>query len=130
MTRPVALALAFAVVALVASACGSDDQAATRPSAGAQPSAQITHGKDLFQRRCSGCHTLAAAGAQGAATDARQRGPRDGPNFDKRKVDKDEALFAIRMGGFGGDRMPANIVSGDDAEAVAAFVARSSGRGG
>ena len=32
-------------------------------------------------------------------------------------------LFAIRNGGFSGGIMPANIVVGDDAEAVADFLA-------
>jgi hypothetical protein len=37
-------------------------------------------------------------------------------------------LFAIRNGGFSGAIMPANIVVGDDAEAVADFLSRYSGR--
>ena len=81
----------------------------------------------LFTQRCAGCHTLAAAGTQGASTDARTREQRDGPNFDARKVTRDCALFAIRNGGFSAGPMPANIVVGKDAEAIADFLARYSG---
>ena len=37
-------------------------------------------------------------------------------------------LFAIQNGGFSGAIMPANIVVGDDAEAVADFLAEYSGK--
>lgn len=83
---------------------------------------------ELFRQRCSGCHTLRAANAQGAATDARTRERKDGPNFDARKVTENCALFAIRNGGFSGGPMPANIVKGDQARELAAFLAHYSGR--
>jgi mono/diheme cytochrome c family protein len=83
----------------------------------------------LFTQRCAGCHTLSAAGTEGASTDARTREQRDGPNFDARKVTRECALFAIRNGGFSGGLMPANIVAGKDAEAIADFLARYSGGG-
>ena len=38
-----------------------------------------------------------------------------------------QALFAIRNGGFSGSIMPQNIVTGRDADAVAAFVAKYAG---
>jgi hypothetical protein len=37
-------------------------------------------------------------------------------------------LFAIRNGGFSGAIMPANIVVGEEAEAVADFLAKYSGQ--
>ena len=37
-------------------------------------------------------------------------------------------LYAIRNGGFSGAIMPENIVLGDDAQAVAAFLAEYSGQ--
>ena len=43
---------------------------------------------------------------------------------------RDDVLFAIRNGGFSGAIMPANIVIGQDAEAVADFVAEYSGESG
>jgi mono/diheme cytochrome c family protein len=92
---------------------GGDDDSGVevvRPHAG-------TRGEELFSQRCGGCHTLSAAGTTGTR----------GVNFDYRKVSRDDALFAIRNGGFSGGPMPANIVVGDDAEAVAEFVAEASG---
>ena len=44
-----------------------------------------------------------------------------------RKESRDDVLFAIRNGGFSGAIMPANVVTGDDAEAVADFLAKYSG---
>jgi hypothetical protein len=43
-------------------------------------------------------------------------------------VKKDDALFAIRNGGFSGAIMPANIVVGRNAQLVAEFLDRYSGR--
>jgi cytochrome c551 len=82
-------------------------------------------GAVLFSERCSGCHTLSAAGTQGSGSRALRA---QGPNLDQRKVTVDDALFAIRNGGFSGAIMPQNIVVGSDAERVAAFVAKWSGK--
>ena len=90
-------------------------------------------GAELFYERCSGCHSLDAANAYGSkAPGSIQGGERtNGPNFNVRKVSKDDALFAIRNGGFSGAIMPANIVVGSDAEAVADFLSKySGGQGG
>jgi hypothetical protein len=46
-----------------------------------------------------------------------------------RRESRDDVLFAIRNGGFSGGIMPANIVVGDDAEAVADFLSKYSGKG-
>jgi hypothetical protein len=43
-------------------------------------------------------------------------------------VRKDDVLFAIRNGGFSGAIMPANIVVGQDAEDVADFLDKYSGK--
>jgi mono/diheme cytochrome c family protein len=80
-------------------------------------------GAQLFSERCAGCHTLKAAGTEGTISGE----PPTGPNLNKRKLTKDEALFAIRNGGFSGAIMPQNIVVGDDAEVVAEFLAKHSG---
>lgn len=45
-----------------------------------------------------------------------------------RKVGREDALYAIRNGGFSGAIMPANIVVGEDANKVAEFLAEYSGR--
>lgn len=52
----------------------------------------------------------------------------DGPNFDQRKEQVDQVLYAIRNGGFSGAIMPQNIVVGDDAQAVAEFLSKYSGK--
>ncbi|HXQ88267.1 MAG TPA: hypothetical protein VN733_01390, partial [Solirubrobacterales bacterium] len=51
----------------------------------------------------------------------------NGPNFNTRKVEKDDVLFAIRNGGFSGAIMPENIVVGEEADEVARFVAKYAG---
>jgi mono/diheme cytochrome c family protein len=85
-------------------------------------------GADLFAQRCSGCHTLKAAGAHGSASDIRVRERNDGPNFNIRKESVERVLYAIANGGFSGAIMPQNIVVGSDADAVANFVAKYSGQ--
>ena len=81
-------------------------------------------GAVLFGTHCSGCHTLSAAGTQGSGN----RGERtQGPNLDQRTETYDDALFAIQNGGFSGAIMPQNIVVGEEAEAVARFVAEYAG---
>lgn len=88
------------------------------------------HGAELFNQRCSGCHTLDAAGAQGSKPQGQISGGErtNGPNFSIRSEKKrDDVLYAIRNGGFSGAIMPANIVVGPDAEAVATFVSKYAG---
>jgi mono/diheme cytochrome c family protein len=81
-------------------------------------------GAVLFGTHCSGCHTFSPAGAQGTGN----RGARtQGPNLDQRTESFDDALFAIQNGGFSGAIMPANIVVGAEADAVAHFVAEYAG---
>jgi mono/diheme cytochrome c family protein len=80
-------------------------------------------GAQLFSERCSGCHTLKAAGAEGSVAGTRPTGP----NLNQRPETKDQVLFAIKNGGFSGAIMPQNIVVGSDADAVADFVAKYAG---
>jgi cytochrome c5 len=76
-------------------------------------------GRELFGRTCNQCHTLAAADTDG----------RTGPNLDELKPPKSLVLDAILNGRARGvGRMPARLLQGKDAEDVAAFVARVSGR--
>jgi mono/diheme cytochrome c family protein len=84
----------------------------------------------LFEQRCSGCHSLDAANAYGSKPEGQLPGGErtNGPDFNVRKVNREDALFAIRNGGFSGAIMPANIVVGPEAEAVAAFLAKYSGK--
>jgi mono/diheme cytochrome c family protein len=89
-------------------------------------------GAVLFNEHCSGCHSLDAANAYGSKPEGEiQGGERtNGPNFNVRNENRDDVLFAIRNGGFSGQIMPANIVVGEDAEAVADFLSEYSGQGG
>ena len=81
----------------------------------------------LFREHCSGCHTLSVVGAQGSATSIKNRVRTNGPNFNIRKENAEQVLYAIRNGGFSGAIMPENIVLGDDAKSIAKFLAKYSG---
>ena len=81
-------------------------------------------GAVVFAERCSGCHTMEAAGSQGSANRALRN---QGPNLDQRAETVDDVLYAIRNGGFSGAIMPQNIVVGEEAQAVAEFVSEYSG---
>jgi mono/diheme cytochrome c family protein len=124
MARP---RLHVAVLAVLAAgsltACGSEE--INLPG---NPSANVKQGAQIFADRCSGCHTLSVAGAQGSAVDVRNREITDGPNFNVRKEKADDVLYAIRNGGFSGAIMPENIVVGEDARKVAEFLDKYSGR--
>jgi mono/diheme cytochrome c family protein len=116
------LALLCALAAALAAGCGGEIEVPEEDTAARQ-------GAVLFYERCSGCHSLEAANAYGSkAPGALQGGERtNGPNFDVRRVNRDDALYAIRNGGFSGAIMPANIVTGEDADLVADFLAEYSG---
>ncbi len=110
---------ALAVGAL--SACGSQSNEF------AGQSGSIARGAQLFAERCAGCHTMDNVGAEGGATKINDREKVDGPNFNVRPEDVDTVLYAIRNGGFSGAIMPENIVVGEDARAVAEFLAKWGG---
>ena len=122
------VAVVAAALALLAAGCGSDDDdgdatteaetTATTPAAAdeEQPlTAAEERGRSLFVENCGSCHTLDAAGTTGQI----------GPNLDEAQVDEAEVRRAIEIGGRGSGNMPPNLVSGRDAEDVAAFVANS-----
>ncbi|MBW3608394.1 MAG: cytochrome c [Actinobacteria bacterium] len=85
-------------------------------------------GARLFVERCGACHTLSVAGTQGSTFDVTDREREDGPNFDDRQENVEDILFAIRNGGFSGAIMPENIVTGEEARAVAEFLAKYAGK--
>jgi mono/diheme cytochrome c family protein len=114
--RPV-LIIGILAAALGLSACGFGEEKIS-------VSKEYDDGAVLFATHCSGCHTLSAAGTQGSGN----RGERtQGPNLDQREETYDDALYAIQNGGFSGAIMPQNIVVGEEAEAVAKFVAEYAG---
>ena len=112
-------ALLLIAVAAVAAATGCGTQ-------GIQVSSDDpTHeGAEIFAQRCSGCHTLTPAGTEGTANRSERV---QGPNLDQRHETMADVIYAIRNGGFSGAIMPQNIVVGDDAQKVAAFVAKYAG---
>jgi cytochrome c551 len=121
VTRPIVIACALG--AALFAGCGGEIEVPA--------SDQTAHrGAELFYQRCSGCHTFTKANAYGSKpTDQLQGGERtNGPNFDVRHVRRDDALFAIRNGGFSGGIMPANVVTGRQADEVAEFLDKYSGK--
>jgi mono/diheme cytochrome c family protein len=112
---------ALLVLAIALGACGSQGIAVSKSS-------PYYRGAVLFRDHCSGCHTLATVGAEGSASSIKNRVRTNGPNFNIRKENVEQVLYAIRNGGFSGAIMPENIVLGDDANAVASFLAQYSGR--
>ncbi len=123
MARPTAFACAAAAaLSLLAAGCGGNITVPKKDTA-------VRSGAQLFYERCSGCHSLAAANAYGSKPEGQiQPGERtNGPNFNIRKEQRDDVLFAIRNGGFSGAIMPANVVVGRNAQLVADFVSKYSG---
>jgi len=86
-------------------------------------------GAVLFNQNCAGCHTYSPAGAEGSASKVNTRENKDGPNFNERQESAEDVLYAIQNGGFSSGPMPQNILTGEDAKAVAEFIAANSGFG-
>ena len=111
------MAAAAVALALLGTGCGKEE-------------ADLVTGKTLFVQKCGSCHVLERAGAKG----------RQGPNLD-------EAFGPSRRDGLGestvegvvlrqiafvrrNSTMPANLVRGPEAKAVAAYVAMVAGQPG
>ena len=108
------VAIPAVVIAGGESKQGNTGALANEPSKG-----QLDEGKTLFQDTCASCHSLAAVNARGVF----------GPNLDERgELNKETVLAAIKNGGTGQRQMPANLLQGESAEAVAAYVAHVAGR--
>ncbi|MEA2293584.1 MAG: hypothetical protein QOE86_1223 [Solirubrobacteraceae bacterium] len=125
MTRPslrtLSVSLVTAAVALVASGCGETGIQVAKND-------PLYEGAKTFNQRCGGCHTFDAAGTEGSAVKVNDREYKDGPNFNQRREQYQDVLYAIRNGGFSSGPMPQNIVVGRQAEIVACFVATYSGK--
>lgn len=103
---------------------------ATAEIGGIKLTASETAGRELFGEHCAVCHTLAAAAAVGKI----------GPNLDQLKLSQTLVMHTIQYGclqnpgsnsnqtclGYG--NMPADVVQGQQARQVAAFVARVAGQ--
>ena len=86
--------------------------------AGGGGEAASAEGQQIFTQSCGTCHTLADAGTQGNV----------GPSLDDLAPDAARVQSAIENGGAGSGAMPANIVTGAEAEAVAEYVASVAGK--
>ncbi len=85
------------------------------PEAGVRELSDLQiRGRELFGQRCANCHTLPAAGAYAKV----------GPNLAEMRPPKSLVLDAVENGrARGNGQMAADLVEGEDAEAVAQFVA-------
>jgi len=97
-------------------------------SQGIDVSSEYREGAEIFATRCGACHTFTPAGTEGSATNVATRERKDGPNFNERQEDAADVLFAIQNGGFSSGPMPQNIVTGEEAQKIADFIAEYSGR--
>ena len=115
MTIMFLAALVVLGIFIPAAVIASDKNSDSIPEAGVTNlTALQKHGQELFGLRCKQCHTLAAANANAKI----------GPNLDQLRPEKGLVLDAIKNGrARGNGQMPAQIVEGEDAEAVAQFVA-------
>jgi cbb3-type cytochrome c oxidase subunit III len=131
LARRLSAAIGGVAVAVLLTACGTGGRVNSA-------SADKENGRKIFQEACSGCHALAAAGSQGTI----------GPNLDysfaqaRSEGFKESAILnivhdQIEFPGqypvkqsdpdFLKANMPANIVTGQDAIDVAAYVAANAG---
>jgi uncharacterized cupredoxin-like copper-binding protein len=96
---------------------------------GGEPEGDLARGKELFTQRCGACHILQNAGTKGV----------QGPNLDYAfKQSVADGLGRSTIAGVvrkqislpQGGQMPADLVEGSDAEAVASYVADAVGTKG
>jgi mono/diheme cytochrome c family protein len=118
--RLAATTMILLACAVLLGACGSQGISIAKRS-------PYHRGAVLFRDHCSGCHTLSVVGAEGSASSIKNRVRTNGPNFNIRKENVEQVLYAIRNGGFSGAIMPENIVLGGDARDIATFLAEYSG---
>ena len=97
----------------------ADKDKSTYPQRGLHDMTELQrHGQELFGQQCRRCHTLAASDAVATV----------GPNLDQLRPPKALVLDAIEKGrARGNGQMAANLVEGEDAEAVAQYVALAVG---
>ena len=113
------LGIGIAVPAIVI-ANGNESEGGSGRLADVKPNAVQKKGKQLFRQTCATCHTLSAINARGVT----------GPNLDEiGQITKQRVLNAIKIGGTGDKRMPAGLLTGKNAEAVAAYLSKVAGQG-
>src|SRR4051812_4255796 len=121
-----ALTAALVTSVPLLSACGAKDGA---------ENADVVAGKQTFVSKCGACHTLSRAGTKGT----------QGPNLDEafqqslkegfgetavRGVIYKQILYPNKAKNSDGVLMPANLVTGEDAHDVAAYVAEVAAKPG
>ena len=110
--------LAIALAILIPGAVIADNGPERSASASATLTAEEERGRELFRQTCASCHSLAAANARGVT----------GPNLDSLgAIDQRRVEIAIEVGGSGEKRMPAELLQGENAAAVGAYVAKVAG---
>ena len=102
-----------ALIVLLAGCGGSSAPAVTRPAVQLTPQEKL--GKQLFVRNCGSCHALADAGTNGSA----------GPTLDSHPW---RAVYVREVIASGPGLMPDKLLTGAQADAVAAYVAAVSRR--
>jgi mono/diheme cytochrome c family protein len=119
VTRRLAVLL-LALAALGFAGCGGDDEVT------GMEGANTGNGKELFVQNCASCHTLADAGTMANV----------GPNLDTalgwscKQGFAEDTLYSVVLGqiDLAAPPMPADIVTGQDAVDVAAYVASVAGK--
>lgn len=112
-------ALLLVAAALLAAGCGGEETTGFED-------ANRSNGKSLFVTNCGSCHTLADAATAGTV----------GPNLDQAfgyscaQGFAEDTVFSVVHGqiGLAQGAMPADIVTGQDAVDVAAYVASVAGK--
>ena len=109
-------------IAVPAAVIASRDEAtgATSQLASEEPTEEIERGKELFRQTCASCHDLDALNARGVT----------GPDLDQiGPMTVERVCGAIENGGTGQNRMPAGLLEGENATAVARYLSRVAGGG-
>jgi cytochrome c6 len=111
--------LAFGIAVPIAASLGVTERDSIPEADISKLSEQEQRGRELFSEYCRLCHTLEAAGSVATV----------GPNLDQLRPTKALVLDAIEKGrARGNGAMARDLVVGEDAEAVATFVARAVGQ--
>jgi mono/diheme cytochrome c family protein len=119
--------LGIAIPAVVIANSG-EKEGNTGALANSVPNDQLENGKELFQNTCATCHSLKAVNAQGVTGPDLDGLGLDSSTAQARNQSEGRILNAIKHGGTGQRRMPANLLQGENAAAVAAFVVDVAGR--
>ena len=134
MLRRLSAAAGGVAVVLLLSACGTGGSVSSA-------SADLQNGRQVFQDTCAGCHTMAAAGStatigpnlDASFAEARSEGFKESTILD---IVHDQIKFpgqyplAQNNPNFLKANMPANLVTGQDAIDVSAYVAANVGKQG